>query len=475
MSGKSYSSLIEAFDASPMGVRYWLAFAVITLGQVLEFFDIFIVGFLVAKIAPQWHLTYLQSSIMLLSAGVGSIVGGLYLGVLADRFGRRPLVILSYIICAVSSGSIALIPNHAWWIFAVLRFGVGFGLAAGATVGLTLLVEFTPTRWRTLIAGFPTVASTCGTFVASATAATLINVLGWRGVAALGAAPLVVALIGFFCLPESLRWLISKGRQAEARNLVAELHGVPASSLPLPQTPSSTRRPPVGLSELYSMPGRFWFTIFAWLGAATADYGVYLWGPTVVALMLGLNVSQAAQWFVLVAACGVVGKVVFALLPTWIGRRRTGMLHGYGIAVSLSAAAFFHLGYVMGVPIFVLLLAVGAFFFDGGFSNLMPYTVEMFPVSTAARGLGLGEAANGVGKILGPLCLALMAGANNLVSPAATAGAVFPAFIFLAAAGLVVGLAFTISRWEMHGKAMDLGYEDKEEGETTAALVEAHR
>ncbi|MFN5666856.1 hypothetical protein, partial [Bradyrhizobium sp.] len=63
---------------------------------------------------------------------------------------------------------------------------------------------------------------------------------------------------------------------------------------------------------------------------------------------------------------------------------------------------------------------------------------------------------NGVGKIVGPLCLALIAGADNLVHPSATAAAVMPAFCFLAGAGLLIGLAFTFLGVEPHGRPVAL-------------------
>src|SRR5580698_3377032 len=83
-----------------------------------------------------------------------------------------------------------------------------------------------------------------------------------------------------------------------------------------------------------------------------------------------------------------------------------------------------------------------------------PYTVEVFGVRLGARSSGLGQAANGVGKILGPLSLALIAGTGNIVSPKATGDAVLPAFLFLAFGMLLVGLSFTLLGVETHGRAM---------------------
>ncbi len=70
----------------------------------------------------------------------------------------------------------------------------------------------------------------------------------------------------------------------------------------------------------------------------------------------------------------------------------------------------------------VILLCASTFFIEGGFSNLAPYTVESYGVSLGARASGLGQAANGVGKILGPLSLALIAGTSNILSPQSDGG-----------------------------------------------------
>ena len=80
-------------------------------------------------------------------------------------------------------------------------------------------------------------------------------------------------------------------------------------------------------------------------------------------------------------------------------------------------------------------------------------------MNLGARSSGLGQAANGVGKILGPLALALLAGSSNVIAPKATAAAVFPAFVFLGVTMLAVALAYLFLGIETHGRAMVLGAE----------------
>jgi putative MFS transporter len=449
--------LVALYDKAPLNARYWISMVLAVMTSIFDFFDFFIVGFLVAVLAPQWQLTFGQTSVMLLSAGVGAIVGALAWGALSDRWGRKTLLVAGVALCAVGAGCVSLIPDGAWMLFAALRFVVGFGVGAAAAVGVPLIVEYTPTRHRTILSSAVVIPVSLGILAASLTAAALLQVIGWRGLAMLGFIPLIPAVLIALIMPESVRWLVSRGRHAEARVIVGRTLGVPPESLPKPaatavlQSPSST-----SFADLLAEPRLFWLTVIVWFGASTANYGVFLWGPTIVALLMGASAKEAALLFVVVSLTGMVGRIGFSLLPQWLGRRRCGEIMGYGIAISLGAAALFYDRTLLGYPAFVVLLIPAALFFDGGFSNIAPYSAEIFPVRLSARGVGLAQASNGVGKIAGPLCLALIAGTSNLVSPKATIEAVMPAFLFLAACGLALGLAFTLLGVETHGKPLTL-------------------
>ncbi|HEY1930641.1 MAG TPA: MFS transporter [Acetobacteraceae bacterium] len=459
-------ALLSLFDRAPLTARYWTNFGLLSLITVLEFFDFLVVGFLVAVLGPQWHMTYGQSAVILYSGGLGAIAGALIWGSMSDALGRKLQLVLGTFICGIGAGAIGFVPAGAWGIFALLRFVVGFGLTAAVTPCLTLVVETTPTRIRTSVTSFYIVFATAGTLLASATSATLLSALGWRGVAMLGALTVPVGIVIWLVVPESVRWLAAKGHFAEARASVAHQLGLPLDQVPLPTQPPLS--PPSGrLSELYRSPRRFWDTVIIWGGSSTAAYGVYLWGPTIVALLLNIPVPKAAGYFVFVAGAGVVGKILVSVISPMLGRRRCGILFGLIATVSLAAAGYFNNVFVGGVPLLVVLLCCSTFGIDGGFANLAPYTVELFGVRMGARSSGLGQAANGVGKILGPLSLALIAGTGNIVSPHATAEAVFPAILFLAFSTLLVTLSFAILGVETHGKPMlldsDVGAEEASE------------
>jgi putative MFS transporter len=388
-----------------------------------------------------------------MSAGIGAMLGALAAGFLADRFGRKPLAVIGVLICGFSSGAIALIPEDGWIFFAALRFFVGFGLAAGAAAAVPAIVEFAPTRHRTLITSLVVVPVAFGVLSASITASYLLPLVGWRGLAAVGFLPIILAVLTAVIMPESPRWLISKGRIREAQTSIRKLYRVGDQSFALPTLPAAS---PAGFADLFAEQRRFWLTVLIWFGASTANYGVFLWGPTIVALLLGVAPQDAAKMFIYVSLAGVLGRTGFAFLAHRVGRKPCGQLMGYGTAISLALAAYFHNDFVGTVPLFLVFLVAGALFFDGGFSNLGPYPAEIFPVQLSGRAVGLAQFANGVGKIVGPLCLALIAGADNLVHPQATASAVMPAFVFLAGSGLLVGLAFTFLGVEPHGRPVAL-------------------
>jgi putative MFS transporter len=449
--------LLALFDNAPLNRRYWTTFALMSAVFVFDFFDFLVVGYLLAAVAREWHLTYGQSAVILYSGGVGAIVGAVVFGAFADAWGRKQQMVIGTFICAMSAGLIAFIPDGSWLMFATLRFFVGVGLTAAVTPSLTVVVELTPTRYRTIATSFYVVFASAGGFLAPAISAALMGPYGWRRVALLGFVAVIIGVLVWIFTPESVRWLTAKGRFSEARAEVARHLGLPLDRVPLPTVMSAT--PPRGnLLDLWSQPRMFWETILIWGGSSTAAYGVYLWGPTIVALLLGVSVPQAAAYFVFVSAAGVTGKIVVTLIAPLIGRRALGVIWGLGGTVALALAGYYNAAFVGGLPLMIVLLCASTFCIEGGFSNLAPYTVESYGVNLGARSSGLGQTANGVGKIVGPLSLALIAGTSHLVSPQQTAAAVVPAFLFLAFCMALVGLSFLFLGVETHGKAMVLDH-----------------
>jgi putative MFS transporter len=459
MTERTSEDLLSLFDNAPLNARYWMIFTLMSAVFVFDFFDFLVVGYLLAAVASEWHLTYGQSAVILYSGGVGAIVGAVVFGAFADAWGRKQQMVIGTFICAMSSGLIAFVPEGGWLLFAVLRFFVGVGLTAAVTPSLTVVVELTPTRHRTMATSFYVVWASAGGFLAPAVSAAIMGPYGWRRVALLGFIALLIGVLVWLFAPESVRWLTAKGRFNEARAEVARHLRLPLERVPLP-TVAPVNPPRGNLLDLLSQPRMFWETILIWGGSSTAGYGVYLWGPTIVALLLNVPVPRAAAYFVIVSGAGVAGKIVVTLIAPLMGRRLLGVLWGFGGAVALFLAGYFNSVMIGAMPLLIVLFACSTFCIEGGFSNLAPYTVESYGVTMGARSSGLGQTANGFGKIIGPLSLALIAGSSHLVSPEQTAAAVFPAMLFLAFAMLLVGLSFLFLGVETHGKPIALGSDE---------------
>jgi MFS transporter, putative metabolite:H+ symporter len=446
---------LNAIEKSRLTPRYFATIALVVFQEMFEFYDFFLVGYLVSVLAPGWHLTYGQSAMMLLSSGVGAIVGAMTGGQLADIVGRKQMIWGGGMIFALGAAGCAFIPDGAWIQFSLLRFVVGVGSMAATTAQAPLIVEITPTRHRTFISSLMVAPVALGTMFAAMISASLLPVIGWRGVAMTGGLPIISSLLILLIVPESVRWLLSRGRNEDARREAAKLLGVPPSSISLPKAVETTRKAG-SIMELLADQKRFWWVVVIWVGISTGTYGVLLWGPTILAQLLKITSHEAAHYFIYAAISSLLGRVLFSVLPLYIGRRGAAIT-GAAISTIIMLAIFaFYREFIGEWSVFALLIIFGAAFYSGMFANISPYVVEVFPVSLGGRAFGLAQAANGVGKILGPVCLALIAGTNDVVSPKATADAIAPAFLFLAACELAALIAIVAFRHEPHGKPMDI-------------------
>ena len=453
--GSAAQDWIDALEKSRLTPRYYATIVLIVMQEMFEFYDFFLVGYLVSVLAPGWHLTYGQSAMMLLSSGVGTIVGAVIGGRFADIVGRKRMVWGGGMVFALGAAAIAFIPDGAWIQFSFLRFVVGCGSMAATTAQAPLIVEITPTRYRTFVSSMMVVPVALGTMFAAMVSASLLPVIGWRGVAFTGGVPIISSLLILLIVPESVRWLLSRGRNADARREAAKLLGVREDTITLPNSVETTRKAG-SILELLQDQARFWWVTVIWIGISTGTYGVILWGPTILSQLLKISAHEAAHYFVYASIFSLLGRVLFSVLPLYLGRRGAAII-GTACSVVIMLAIFvFYREFVAGWSVFALLIIFGATFYSGQFSNMSPYVVEVFPVSLGGRAFGLAQASNGVGKILGPVCLALIAGSGDVVSPKATTDAIAPAFLFLAACELAALIAIVAFRQEPHGKPMDI-------------------
>jgi putative MFS transporter len=393
----SRASLAERLDDLPFTRRHLRVLTGSGVGWALDAMDVGLISFILAALTQQWGLTKTDAgwiaSIGFLGMAVGATLGGL----LADRLGRRQVFALTLLVYGIATGASALVGGIAALL--VLRFFVGLGLGAELPVASTYVSEFAPARIRgrliVILEAFWavgwTVSALIGYFVIPASDA------GWRWAFALGAIPAVYALIIRWGLPESPRWLASRGRIAEADRIVSTFEAdagfIAAPAIrkePASRAIAITTR--ARLATLWNREFRvrtlcLWLV---WLCVNFAYYGAFIWIPSIL-LDAGFDLVRSFGFTLIITLAQLPGYAVAAwLIEVW-GRRATLSVFLVGSAVS---AVFFG---TATTEFAIIASGMALSFFNlGAWGALYAVTPETYP--TSLRGTGAGWAA-GVGRI----------------------------------------------------------------------------
>jgi putative MFS transporter len=432
------------------------------IGDMLEFFDLYLIAYVLAFIAKPWQLTYGESMAILLSSGVGAIIGAYVWGYIADRIGRKTVFIATVINFSVATGILALTPERGWIFLTVFRFFVGVGVGGLYVVDLPLVQEFMPTSKRGFIGGIVTSFVPLGNMLGAILGAYLAPVVGWRGLFVVGLLPALLTLLIRAWVPESPRWLARMGRHDEARQALAWALEIDPKSIPL----SAVTLPPAEQTrflDLFRYPRSLVVSWFGNLGIQTGIYGISLWAPVLLVMLMKVSPADASFWMIFVTGGSFVGRFFFAWLSEVIGRRVSSGIVGLGAAASVVLAGLFPTAMLGSVSVFWLLLILVNFAGSGGFSVIGPYAAEVWPASLRATGMGSAYGFGGIGKLIGPAGLAWIIGSSNIINPQATLDAITPAFLYLAAWFAFSGVVYLVFGFETKGRSFE---------EIDAALLE---
>jgi putative MFS transporter len=427
--------------------------AAAVIGDALEFFDYFLIGFVLAFLIGPWKLTFGQSATVLMSSGIGAILGAYVWGWLADRIGRRKVFIGTVLNFSIATGLLYFTPDNGWVYLTVMRFFVGIGVGGLYCVDLPLVQEFMPTSKRGFVGGLVTCVIPLGVGLGAVLGA-FMGTNDWRLLFAIGVLPALVVLLVRLWVPESPRWLARQGRGEEARQSLAWALGVDPTTLPMPSA-----------AEMAVVKSN-WFDLFkyprsllvSWLGNAGAQTGVYgitLWAPSLFVLLLKVSPQEAAKMMILLTVCGFIGRLSFSWFSEKIGRRNAGGLLGLGAGVLTIFAGYNYDVVIAGVSAFWLILSAAFFFADGGFAIVGPYGAEIWPSHLKTSGMGSAYGFGGIGKIIGPVGLALIIGSNNYLKPDVPLPEIPLAFLYLGGWFLMAGVVYYFFGLETRGKSLE--------------------
>ena len=387
--------ILERLENLPVGSFHYKLLVVTGLGWLFDSMDTGLISFVLPILAKEWGLAPAQVGWIGSVGLIGMALGAILAGTIADKFGRKNVFAATVILYSVSTGLCAIAWSYESLL--VFRFLVGFGLGGELPVAATLMSEYAPSHLRgrfiVLLESFWGV----GWLVAALISYLLIPKFGWQIAFIIGALPALYVFLIRLHMPESIRYLISKGRIDEARNIILTLEkklGVQSKPFDNDFEEESTPIFKLNVFTLWSKTFRvrtlmLWI---AWFGIVFSYYGIFMWLPSIV-FAQGFEVVKTFEYVLIMTLAQLPGYFAAAWLVDVIGRRYT--LSSF-LLMSGVCAYFFG-----NATVSYSILGWGAamsFFNLGAWGVIYTYTPELYP--TAIRALGSGWAA-GFGRIGG--------------------------------------------------------------------------
>lgn len=207
--------------------------------------------------------------------------------------------------------------------------------------------------------------------------------------------------------------------------------------------------------ELFQHPRSLVLTWLTSLGAQTAGYGLTLWAPTLFVLLLAVSPADASKMMVSIGFVGLAGRLAFSYLSDIAGRKVLGVIMGFAAFAVVALGGYYHTYYILGFSVFWLMMNAQSFIGSGGYAIIGPYSAEVWPAHLRASGMGSAYGFGSLGKIIGPLGLALIVGSSDVVSPKATIAAIDPAMLYLASWYLLGGIVFFFIGLETKNRSIE--------------------
>ncbi|MER5755211.1 MFS transporter [Streptomyces sp. NPDC002088] len=382
-----------------------------------EAFDQLLAASALPVLTKEWHLTTGQATFAVTSASIGMLLGALAAGWLGDRIGRVRTVALGIAVTGLSSLAVALSQNIE--LFSLFRFLQGLGIGGVVPVAATYINEIARSDKRGRFVLLYEMIFPAGLAAATLLAVWVVPQFGWRAMFLVGALPALLAVALPRQVEESPRWLLARGRTAEAEATIARIEAevarTTAEALPAPTTTPDTPEPKGSLMDLFR--GRYLRRTAVlsglWFVAYYVNHGISTWLPSLYTREFGLDLTSALVYTLLSNVTGLLGTFVMAMLIDRLGRRPA--LLGALVGTALSLAVLALAGATSGSQVAVF-ASCTTFFLYAINAGLYLYSPELYPTVNRARGAAFGGLSNRIGVILGPVAVGAIIGAGGSLS-----------------------------------------------------------
>lgn len=372
-------------------------------GPFLDGYALTIIGIAFITLKPALDLSTAELGLIATSALAGIFIGGAVFGRLTDRFGRKTMYIADLIALTVLSVACGFVADA--WQLIVLRFLLGVAIGADYPIASSLLAEFVPSKHRGRMLGSLFVVWAVGA-AAAAAVGWLLSGLGpdaWRFMLASPAIFGVLTLVLRLGTPESPRWLLSQGREAEARAIVERIWGPDADIEEIRESPL-THENPVRLLKQPRYLRRLTYISLFYTAHVIPLFAVYSYGPELL-YQLGLGAGGLYLPELIISALFVVGGIPgLWLVDRW------GRLPLLTVTFIVMAVAFVMLGAFTNLPPQLAFALLAVYAIGSGASNFIEIIVpnELFPTSVRATATGIVVAVSRIGSVISTFLLPLV-------------------------------------------------------------------
>jgi AAHS family 4-hydroxybenzoate transporter-like MFS transporter len=391
--------LARCIDDRPLGRFQTGVIALCALTLIMDGFDVQAMGYVAPSIIQEWGVPNSVLGPVFSAALVGVLIGSLLFSMLADRIGRRPVLIGATFYFALMT----LVTARASSVeqLLVIRFVAGIGLGGIMPQAMALAGEYSPRRLRApvmaLIQGGFTAGAAFGGFIAAG----IIPAFGWPAVFYFGGAvPLALGVAMIFLLPESLQFLVLKGKRPErVRAWVARIDPDAPTGPETTYFVQETRRTGVPAVHLFR-EGRTTTTLLLWVVNFMNLLDLYFlssWLPTVVR-DLGYSTRTAVLVGTSVQVGGVLGTIV---ISWWITRVGFKALAAYLAVGWLAVALIGQPG--LSLPLLFAVVVVAGWCIIGGQPAVGALAGVYYPTDLRSTGIGWGLGIGRIGAIVGPV------------------------------------------------------------------------
>ena len=391
-------SLRAKIEQSPMGAYQWMIVAMAAIMNLLDGFDVLALAFTATAIRNEFGLTRIELG-YLLSAGLfGMAAGSLFLAPLADKIGRRPLLLMAVLLSTIGMLGSAFISQYQWLGFwrVITGFGVG-GILVGTNV---ITSEYSSRKWRSFAISVYAAGFGVGAVLGGMFAVMLQGEYGWRSVFLAGAILTGLFLVILFIwLPESIDFLTTKQpKNAEVRlNLIAKKIGLVGDWKLLAKTEKIKTKLPI--SQLFSEK-YLHSTLLIWTAFFAIMFSFYFISSWTPALLkeAGMTTEQSVSVGMMISLGGTCGALFYGLLASrWTAR---GVLILFTVLSSAAIIIFILSSSVLWIAM-VFGILVGTLM-NGCISGLYTLNPLTYDADIRSTGVGWSIGIGRIGAILAP-------------------------------------------------------------------------